>query len=232
MSLAAAVQKHRDSVLAELAAVHDYYANTKRAWRIVQGMVSRRGRFSAFNAATGNRTTEQDLPQKAQLYVADYLAGATFQQFVSLFEDFTFGILQCWLLAYPQRLGRKQIPASIVLGAADLDEVKLAIVNRELNEIKYRNVRDWFAEMGQVVKLGCPTDDEIERLAEIKASRDVLVRNRGVANAIYEEKSAGRKRFSTGQKLEIPETYHRESWELIRKVVGDVSTAALGKAPN
>ncbi|MGH7136986.1 MAG: hypothetical protein ACREHD_14695, partial [Pirellulales bacterium] len=141
MSLATDLRDHRDSVLAELAAVHDYYVNTKRAWRIVQGMVSRRGRFTAFNAATGNRTTEHDLPQKAQLYVADYLAGATFQQFVSLFEDFTFGVMRSWLLAYPQRLERKQVPASLILSATSLDAVKNTLVSRELNEIRYRNVR-------------------------------------------------------------------------------------------
>lgn len=230
MSLAIDLRDHRDSVLAELAAVHDYYVNTKRAWRIVQGMVSRRGRFTAFNAATGNRTTEHDLPQKAQLYVADYLAGATFQQFVSLFEDFTFGVMRSWLLAYPQRLERKQVPASLVLRATSLEAVKIALVSRELNEIRYRNVRDWFTELEQMVKLGCPSGDEIERLAEIKASRDVLVHNRGLANVIYEEKAAGRKRYVAGEKLEIPETYHRESWELIRKVVADVSTAAIAKA--
>ncbi|HQU45154.1 MAG TPA: hypothetical protein PK867_20230 [Pirellulales bacterium] len=230
MSLSTDLQDHRDSVLAELAAVHDYYVNTKRAWRIVQGMVARRGRFSAFNAVTGNRTTEQDLPQKAQLYIADYLAGATFQQFVSLFEDFAFGVMRLWLLVYPQRLARKQVPASLVLGAPNLEAVKIGMVNRELNEIRYRSVREWFVEFEQMVKLGCPTGDEIEQLAEIKASRDVLVHSRGVANATYEEKAAGRKRHVASEKLEIPETYHRESWELIRKVVTDVSTAALTKA--
>jgi hypothetical protein len=33
-----------------------------------------------------------------------------------------------------------------------------------------------------------------------------------------------------GQELAIPETYHRESRELIRKVVADVSAAVLAKA--
>lgn len=231
MLLSIAIQRNRESVLTELAAVHDYYVNTKRAWRTVQRMVSRRGRFTSSNSVTGNRVTESDLPQKAQLYVADYLAGATFQQFVSLFEDFTFGVMQSWLLAFPQRLARKQLPASIVLNATDLESVKIALVNRELNEIRYRSVRDWFSELEQMVNLGCPSDDEIDRLAEIKASRDVLVHNRSIANLTYEAKSGAFKRYSAGQKLEIPETYHRESWELIRKLVNDVSRAAITKAP-
>lgn len=77
MSLATDIQGHRDSVLAELDAVHDYYVNTKRAWRIVQGMVSRRGRFSAYNALTGNRTTEHDTrPAKNSKFLKRTIARA------------------------------------------------------------------------------------------------------------------------------------------------------------
>lgn len=230
MSLAAEIENHRDTVLRELDSVHDYYVVTKRAWRMVQGSVLRRGRFSVFNVVTGNRTTEQDLPQKAQNYIANYLAVATFQQAVSLLEDFVFGAMRSWMLAYPHRIARKQIPVSVVFAAADLDAVKLAAIDREVNDIQYRNVRGWFAEFDEMVKLGCPSSDEIDRLAEIKASRDILVHNRGLANAIYEEKAGSRKRFVAGQRINVPEPYHRESWLLIRKVVTDMSVAAIGKA--
>jgi hypothetical protein len=38
-------------------------------------------------------------------------------------------------------------------------------------------------------------------------------------------------RYQVGDRLEIPEHYHREVWELIRKVVADISTAVIAKAP-
>jgi hypothetical protein len=81
-----------------------------------------------------------------------------------------------------------------------------------------------------MVKLGRPTKDEIDRLAEIKATRDVFVHNRGVASPTYVDKAGEKKRAETGEKLGLSQQYHRESWKLIRKVVQDVSAAAISKA--
>jgi hypothetical protein len=81
------------------------------------------------------------------------------------------------------------------------------------------------------VKLACPTADEIDRIAEAKASRDILVHNRGVATKTYESKAGKHARFKDSEQIDISERYHRETWELFRKVVADVSNAALAKAP-
>ena len=78
-------------------------------------------------------------------------------------------------------------------------------------------------------KLGCPKPDEIGRIAEAKASRDVLVHNRGVATSSYESKAGNLARYKAGQRIEIPEHYHLEIWDLIRKVITDVSDAAIAK---
>ncbi len=68
---------------------------------------------------------------------------------------------------------------------------------------------DWFAYFEKLAKLGCPTAGEIEHLAEIKASRDILVHNKGIVNATYVSKAGSRARFRDGERLEIPERYHR-----------------------
>src|SRR5262249_16452549 len=135
----------REVILADLDAVQDYYANTKAAWRIVQRYIERGGKVKVHNMPTGNVTTEAELPGKAQLYITTYLSASSFQQFVSLFEDFLFGLMRRWLLFFPQKLGKKQLPVSVVFAAVDLREVKLAAVNKELHELSYKNVRDWFA---------------------------------------------------------------------------------------
>jgi len=230
MSLRDNIAAHTRGILADLESAHDYFENSKTAWRIVQQYVDDGGKLKVDNATTGSVTTELELPGKAQLYVRQYLASSTFQQFVSLFEDFLFGVMRLWLLAYPQSLGRKQISVSVVLEASDLDAVKLAAVNRELNELNYKKVREWFTYLNGLVNLECPTAEEIDRLAEIKATRDVTVHNRGIASPTYEEKAGPLGRAKAGERLEIPEQYHRDAWQLIRKVVQDISTAAIAKA--
>lgn len=57
----------------------------------------------------------------------------------------------------------------------------------------------------------------------------MLVHNKGIANAVYVSKSKGWARFSDADKLEIPEHYHRESWQLTKQVISDVADAAIKK---
>jgi len=117
-----------------------------------------------------------------------------------------------------------------VLDAPDKDAITSRVVSKEVNEILYDRPTGWFEYLEDKAKLGCPTQDEIGKIAEAKASRDVLVHNRGVASKTYESKAGAIGRYKEGQRIDIPEHYHRETWELLRKVVTDISNAAIAKA--
>ena len=230
MLFASSLHTLRDQILTDLDSVHDYFTHSQAAWRIVRNTIDQGNAISVRNNVTGSLITEKELPDRIQAYMSGFLAISTFQQYVSLFEDFVFGLLRVWLLSYPFRLERKQVPMSIVLTATHLDDVKLGAVNRELHELGYKKVRDWFAYLEDMAKLGCPTSDEIESLAEIKATRDIFVHNRGVVSTIYEEKAGSKKRGNVGDRLDLTRSYHRRSWSLIRRVVSDMSAAAIAKS--
>ncbi len=229
MALADDIQALTTRTLSALEVSHDYYTYTKRVWRLLQQVVKEGRKFTFRNLATGTKVDEQALLGRVQLYVTDYLTSSTFQHFVALFEDFFFALLRCWLAAYPGSLSKKQVEMGAVLKAPDKSALILTVVDRELNELKYERLADWFSYLERLTGLGCPTADEIGILAEIKASRDILVHNNGIANATYVSKAGIRARYRDGEKLEIPEQYHRASWEAINKVVRDVSAAAIGK---
>jgi len=231
MTLATNLQALRDRVLADLIAAHDYYADSRTAWHLLHKAVQNGATFSNLNATTGTRTTQIDLTARAQEYVDVQLAQATFQQFIAIFESYFLDLLRLWLLAYPQTLGSRKVDFKEILDAQDKDALALLVVNKELNEILYQRPRDWFAYLEGRAKLGCPTSDEIDRFTEAKASRDLLIHNRGVANKIYEYKAGTLARYQVGEIIDIPENYHRETWELLRKLVADLSDAALAKSP-
>lgn len=229
MALADELKTLGDRVLAELDAAHDYYVDTKVAWNIVGETVTQGRNFINRNAATGTTTDQTELVEKSREYVKR-LAEATFQQFVSIFESFFLDLTRLWLMAYPQSLSGKKVDFQSVLDAPDKDAIKLLVINKELNDVTYDRPSGWFKYLDDKAKLGCPTADEIERIAEIKAARDVLVHNRGVANKTYEAKAGNLARFRDGQRIDISEPYHRECWELFRKVTADMADAALGKS--
>ncbi len=229
MALADDIRALRDRAVGDLNAAYDYYTDTKIAWRIVHKLIEAGHTVTIRNLVTGTVTTQADLSGKARGYVAGQLAEATFQQFVSTIENFFFDLLRLWLLTYPQSLRGKQVDFKTVLEAPDKAAITLHVVNRELNEIMYERPSEWFAYLEGRAKLGCPAAEEIGRIAEAKATRDVLVHNRGVASTIYESKAGKLARYKAGEKIELPEYYHRETWQLIRKVVADVSDAAASK---
>lgn len=228
MALADDIQTLTTRTLSELAESHDYYTFTKRVWRLLQEVVDEGRKLAYLNPTTGTRVDEHVLLVRSQRFVAGNLASSSFQHFVSLFEDFIFELLRLWLAAYPASLSKKQVEIGGSEGT-DKNAIVLSVVDKELNELKYERLADWFVYLERLAKLECPTADEIEQLAEIKASRDILVHNHGIANAIYVSKSGTRARYLDGDKLDVPEQYHRESWQMINKVVRDVSIAAIAK---
>lgn len=230
MELSEEIDALATRTLATLEACHDYYTYTKRVWRLMQKDVGEGRTFTFRNLMTGTRVNERELAARAGLYVTSYLRSATFQQFVSCFEDFVFGLLRHWLTAFPHSLTKRQIDFGSILRARDKTAIILVIVEKELNELKYERVSDWFAYMNRLVKLDCPTNEEIEQIAEIKASRDILVHNAGLVNSLYVSKAGPRARYREGENLDLPEIYHRESWEMIRRIIREVAVAAVAKA--
>ena len=102
------------------------------------------------------------------------------------------------------RTGR-HVDLARVIDAPDRESILQAVIDRELNALKYERPTAWFRYLNDRVKLGGPTDEQAERLTEIKASRDILAHNRGVANQTYLDKAGGRSRYKIGQRLEVPE---------------------------
>lgn len=229
MALTEQITRLRSECLSALDASHNYYAHTAFAWRLVQKMVRQGQKFSIRNQVTGDKVNESELTALAQDYSTGYLVSATFQQFVSLFERFVFDFLRAWLAKYPASLARSELQFQAVLDATDKNEIVGMVVQREVGRLAYKRVADWFEYLERIARLGTPTPDQIQRLAEIKASRDILVHHNGIVNAIYVRKSAAAARFADGDILEIPEPYHRDAWQLIREVVSEISDAAINK---
>lgn len=222
----------RDRALTDLDACHDYHYDSKIAWRLVHKLkLSPAGRkFIIRNRTTGTATTQDDLADKARGYVADQLTEATFQQFLAIFEAFLADLLRLWLRAYPGSLGRKQVEFAEILAAPDKETLTLLVVDKELQSIMHGPPRAWFEYLATKAKLGCPTAGEIDRIVEAKATRDVLIHNRGIANKTYVAKADVLARFKDGERVVVTESYHRDVWILIRKVAADFADAAIAKA--
>ena len=80
--------------------------------------------------------------------------------------------------------------------------------------------------MNKIIKLGCPTEDEIDRIAEMKAARDLLIHNSGVVNKTYLEKAGPKARYAAGEKVVIDRQYFDDCWLLAKQLVDDIADTA------
>ena len=105
-----------------------------------------------------------------------------------------------------------------------------ALVDKELQEVFYDRPANWFEYMRTLTKIASPTDAETAQFAEIKATRDVFVHGQGIANTFYVDKAGALARAQPGKPLDIPGPYHQQSWDLICKLVRDISTEMGARA--
>lgn len=229
MPLADEIAKLRYRVLAELDGAHDYFIVSVAAWESIRKSLASGTAFVVENQATGSTPGPTELTPLIARYVSKELSEATFQQFISIFESYFFDFLRLWLTAYPQSLYGRTVDFRDIYDAPDKDAITLLVINKRLNEISYERPARWFEYLDERVKLGCPTADEIERFTEAKASRDVLIHNRGVVGKIYLAKAAKLARFKLDDRLDLPENYHRENWDQLRKIIADMTQAAVAK---
>jgi hypothetical protein len=232
MSTTDDIQKLAEQTHRDLDTVHDFFHHSKTLWMSLRILVEGGQTLISNNAVTGNTLDQNGLLRLAPQYAKDYLATFTFRQFVSTFESFLFSLLQYLLRHNPWQFAKSQLDFELVLRASNREEIISAVIVRKLNDLKYERIGDWFEAINKAVNLGCPSDDEIAALAEIKATRDILEHNAGVVNETYIRKAGKRARFPVGRTIEIDDTYHLESWQLIRKVVVDTSAAAIAHLPS
>ena len=224
----------RSRVVEEFCGVMEFKAFTDFAYLMSSGA-------AAANADTGggavlgyadfgpylgvpNRTVEmRDIPRHIQAAKDGYFLALVHQHQVALFEHILFDVLRVVLLNQPIRLpSDRKIEYSVIVSAPSKAEILQAMVDRELNELKYKNVSDWFSYMGKLVSsLAVPADD-VGRIAEAKAARDLIVHNGGIVNDTYIRKSGAQARFDVGQPVNVAGTYTLECWQVFSRVLIDL----------
>lgn len=221
MALAEDIANLRESTIADLVA----------AWQIVQRAIDADWAFAIENDITGTTVPRGEVIPRARQYIERELPESTFQQFLAIFESFPVDFLRLWLFAYPRGItSRKSVDFQVIVDAPDRDIVLREIIDLEIRDLTYKRPADWFAFIESRVHLVCPSPEDIEEFAEAKAMRDLLARNRGVVNRLYFLKAGARARFVEGERVEIAEPYHRQVWNLCRRLVADIATAAVARA--
>ncbi len=160
-----------EQAIHDLEDVISFFEHSNIVWRSFAAFVRSGHTVTATSIATHKTIDENSLVALGPRYSRDYLTTFTFRQFVSTFESFFFAFFHRVRQHNPWPLVQRQVDFNTVLRAKDRDEIISTVISKELNEVKYRSVREWFRSLDETIKLGCPSNDDINSLAEVKATR-------------------------------------------------------------
>ena len=165
-----------------------------------------------------------ELPKFFDRAKESYLFSFVHQHQVSLFENIFFDLLRLILQDQPLHMsGKRQIDYITILKAETKDEIGWQMIERDLNELKYKSVSQWFAYLQNLVSIPDVSKDDLDSIAEAKAARDLLVHNAGIVNQIYMQKAGERARSALGEEIDIKGHYTRDTWTVFVRVLLDIT---------
>lgn len=157
---------------------------------------------------------KDELLQRYRFLAFQQLAVNGLVQLVTIIEAMLGDVIRAIVLKYPHKLGSKRtMPLQAILESSSIEELHLRATDALLNELAYKSPSE-FAELAasllSINLLECPA---FHKYMEIKASRDIFIHNRGIANEIYQRKAGSHVRARSGMNLPADTVYFLESYE-------------------
>lgn len=185
---------------------------------------------SVKNIRTGTNLDVAQVAKQLLKYLDDDLLRVVIYQVISDFEAFFFDFLELIVRNNPHALSQQRhVTVSDVLNNSDMDHLLKYIIQKELHELQYKNVYDWFTYLQKLIHLKSIGSEDVGRIAELKATRDAFAHNEGIANDIYISKAGDRARAEAGQRLTLSRPYLYDSADFLKRLVSDLTEAACSR---
>jgi hypothetical protein len=163
-------------------------------------------------------TKENLLAQYSRLTVNQLAINSLFH-LVTLMEAMFSDLVRKLVLKYPDKLGNQsKMPMQLILESQSIEEIHIKATDLFLHELSYKSPSDFadsLQKMFSINLLECPY---FHKYIEIKATRDIWIHNRGIANDIYVKKSASHQRVIPGRLLPVDLRYYLQSYECCLKL--------------
>jgi hypothetical protein len=228
MSIVDRLLELRKCATADIERLQDFHVFTGHSYNCYAQMVAAGHMIGTVtNVRTSTTLPYEQVADILLTYLDEDLPRVVLYQVVSDFEAFFFDFLKLLLQQNPHALSqRRQLTVQEVLAQPDLAKLISYLIERELHELQYKSVQEWFEYLEKVINLGLVGASEINRLAELKATRDIVAHHAGIANDIYVRKAGGLARACPGESLSVSRPYVYDSADFLKRLVSDLTDAA------
>jgi hypothetical protein len=158
---------------------------------------------------------------------------------VAVTEDYMQGVLKIIFKWFPEKLNlsvdgkqaEKNVGLELVIKSATVDEILDAVVQKQLLSVFYGPPERYFDYVESALSI--KIEKELRgSFTEIKATRDIIVHNSGVANAIYVLKAGKEARGHEGDRLKIDKVYFKAAIQTMKKLTHSVYSKTMQKFGN
>lgn len=144
----------------------------------------------------------------------DALPLTAIYQLVTGMETMLAELVGAIISEYPKKLsGKKKIELSSVLESESIEAIHSIAIDSLLYELSYKSPKDFAEEIKLIMNVNLLEVPAFHQYIEVKATRDIYIHNRGIANAIYIEKAGSRARVKRNHALPVTINYFLQAYE-------------------
>ncbi|MGN2245031.1 hypothetical protein ACFWZU_16185 [Frateuria sp. GZRR33] len=163
--------------------------------------------------------SKQELLERYDFLTYTQLGVNGVMQLVTITESMLGDVLRAVVVRYPQKLGAKRtILIQAVLEASSLQEVHLKATDALANELSYKSPVEFAEAVDGLIGVNLLALPAFHKYVEVKATRDIHVHNRGIANDMYVRKASSHARVKPGAYLPVDTQYFLEAYEACLQV--------------
>ncbi len=158
---------------------------------------------------------------------------------VAVTEDYLQGVLRTIFKWFPEKLNlsvdgkqaEKNIGLALIIKSATVDEILDTVIEKQLLAVFYGPPERYFDYVESILSI--KIEQELRAsLAEIKATRDIIVHNSGIANEVYISKAGTEARGSVGERLKTDTAYFKAAIHTMKRLTHSVYLKTMQKFGN
>ncbi len=158
--------------------------------------------------------SKQDLKERYATLGHNKLPIDGLYQLVTITESMLNDILRAILIEFPKKIpNKRKLDIEHILSCDSIDRIKLIIVDTVLNELTYKSPKEYAEEFYNYTGINLLENPVFHHYIELKATRDIHIHNKGIANDVYLNKASVLSRVKSGHYLVVTLQYFLEMYE-------------------
>jgi hypothetical protein len=208
----------KKDVLFELNRINAFVVNTRTSYALAREKVKEGHECPADDPRWA---VSLEMVANFEFYEQRLLPKLAFLHVMEVFECFLFDLLR-QVLRHASRLlpPETPVPVAAVRKARSRREMIDTMVEAFLKELHARPVEDWFAFFNEALLPDVPTEEEVARLRELFAARDMLYHANPVVDKAYLRVSGSSGRWKAGATAETKLTDFSETCRFLQTQAG------------